>query len=128
MSDIGQIAGTYVGMLLVIGGLAFVACRLGRLVRTRHNTESSLSHLTTLALSPQCSVAVVRTAQEELILGLTAQHVTMLSKTALTPAASPPQHAQRPVSLCKQKSRRILAKPRHLFPHCQYFALPKPPR
>lgn len=128
MSDMGQIAGTYMGMLLVIGGLAFVAYRLGRIVRARHHTESSLSHLTTLTLSPQCSVAVVQTAQEELLLGLTTQHITLLTRTARTPTASHAEGTQQSITLCKCKSRKISLKPRRVFPQCQYLALPKPPR
>jgi len=130
MTEVGQVASTYIGMILVIAGLAFVACRVGRLVRARQHADSILTHHSTLTLTPQCSVAVVRTTQEELILGLTAQQVTLLTRAPLTTLAASSGHPQASVdhSLCRQRIRKTASKPRRVFPQCQFFALPKPPR
>lgn len=127
MNDMGPLVSSSLGIILVMGGLLFVAYRGGQLWRARRPADQILTHLSTLALTQQCSIAVVRTAYEELILGLTAQCVTVLTRTALTPTAA---HSERPqrTSHCKRERRRITAKTRRILPQCQYAVLLKPPR
>lgn len=126
MNDIGHLAGPSLGLILILGGLVFVASRGSRLLRARQPAEQILTLQSTVALTPQCSVAVVRTAQEELILGLTAHNVTILTKTALTPPSARSDRGQVYGTQCRRGSRRITAKTRRLFSGCQYFTVAKP--
>jgi flagellar biogenesis protein FliO len=126
MNDIGQFTNTSIGLLVVIGGFYAVARRIGSWLRARQPAEQLLTRHGTLALTPQCSIAVVRTTQEELVLGLTTHQVNLLTRTPLAPTAVPSPRTQRSVTHCKQKSRRIVNKPRRIFPQCHSFTLPKP--
>jgi flagellar biogenesis protein FliO len=77
--------GTFSLLLAGIVGLAFIARRLLPLLGQRYQPRSSLKHLGTLALTPQCSVALVEAGQETLVLGLTPHHVTLLAKAGQAP-------------------------------------------
>ena len=125
MNDIGQFANASIGILIVMGGLYFAVSRMAGWLRMRQPTEQILTRHSTLVLTPQCSIAVVRTVQEELVLGLTAQHVSLLTKTPLAATAIPSPRTQHSVTLCKLKSRRITGKSRRIFSQCHSFTLSK---
>lgn len=66
---------------------------------------STLQHLGTLALTPPCSLALVRVGHETLVLGLTSQSVTLLTtlgRQAATDADLDPSTAAR---TCRHRIR-----------------------
>ncbi len=65
-----------------LSGLGILARRFLPLFSRRSSDPSSLQHLGTLPLTPQCSVALVRIREETLVLGITAQSVTLLTKSS----------------------------------------------
>jgi flagellar biogenesis protein FliO len=76
--------GQFVGpLVLVLAGMIAVAILARRFLPTLgrpYRAEGSLQRLGLLALTPQCSVALVRAGQDTLVLGLTPQSVTLLTK------------------------------------------------
>ncbi len=80
-----MISGEWISMLLVTGGLilvAVVAHRLLPLLKRNGGPNHPLKHLGSLALTPQCSVALVQIGGETLILGIGAQSVSLLAKAS----------------------------------------------
>ncbi len=67
--------------LALILGLAYAARRFLPLLREKCRSRGILRHHGTLALTSQCSVALVQAGQETLILGLTPNSVTLLGRT-----------------------------------------------
>ncbi len=76
MNEILSISILVAGM----GGLAFAAHRFLPALKQKYRSRGPLKHLGILALTPQCSVALVQTGEETLVLGLTPHAVTLLAK------------------------------------------------
>lgn len=66
-----------IGLLGVIIAVPRFLPRLGQHLQSMGKLQS----LGVLTLTPQCSVAVIRAGRETLVLGLTPQTVTLLTKT-----------------------------------------------
>jgi flagellar biogenesis protein FliO len=81
-------------VLVLVGfiGLAFAVQRFLPRLGRRFQLMGRLQALGVLTLTPQCSVALVRAGGETLVLGLTPQSVTLLTKL---PAASPLESEER---------------------------------
>ncbi|MBI3304281.1 MAG: flagellar biosynthetic protein FliO [Deltaproteobacteria bacterium] len=80
MTEVGQVIGA---LALVLAGMVGVALLIRRFLPqlgSRYRPAGPLQHLGLLALTPQCSVALVRAGQETLVLGLTPHAVTLLTK------------------------------------------------
>lgn len=77
-----RMMGTLSLVLAGIVSLAVIARRFLPLLGQKYQPESPLKHLSTLALTPQCSIALVRAGQETLVLGLTSHSVTLLTKAS----------------------------------------------
>lgn len=78
-----MILGEWMSVSVVLGGmvlLAIIAWRLSPLFGQKGRQAGSLARLGTLALTPQCSIALVRVGQETLVVGLTPQSVSLLAK------------------------------------------------
>ncbi len=72
----------YLSLFIVfILGLAYAARRFLPLLRDKYRSRGILRHHGTLALTSQCSVALVQAGRETLILGLTPNSVTLLGRT-----------------------------------------------
>ena len=67
----------FVALVAVAGCIHLLAPRL----RQRWQTTGHLQTLGLVTLTPQCSVALVRVGRETLVLGVTSQMVTLLTKT-----------------------------------------------
>jgi flagellar biogenesis protein FliO len=67
-------------VLVSLIGLAFGVRRLLPRFSSGLHSRNRLQSLELLALTPQCSVALVRVGQETLVLGMTPQSVTLLTK------------------------------------------------
>ena len=80
MTEIGQMAGALLLVLSSLFGGVFFLRRLAPHIMQRYQTAEALQHLGLLTLTPQCSVALVRARQDILVLGLTPQTVTLLTK------------------------------------------------
>jgi len=79
-------------------GLSSYAALLQRLMpalRRRGNLGNALEHLGSLALTAQSSLALVRLQDETLLLGITPQSITLLTKTS-APAPLPPRELGTP--------------------------------
>ncbi len=76
MNDILSLSFVIAGMV----ALAFVARRYLPLLGKNFRPRGSLKQLGILALTPQCSVALVQAGEETLVLGLTPHNVTLLTK------------------------------------------------
>lgn len=61
-------------------GLAFVVRRYLPLLGKNFRPRGPLKQIGILALTPQCSVALVQVGEETLVLGLTPHNVTLLAK------------------------------------------------
>jgi flagellar biogenesis protein FliO len=69
---------------LLVGGLivaGIIALRVAPMLAQKGRSDRLLKHLGTLALTPQCSVALVRVGRETLVLGVTSQSVSLLART-----------------------------------------------
>lgn len=70
------------GLLLIsLLGVVAIVRRFAPQLGQRFHRAGRLKHLGCLSLTPQCSVALVRIGREILVLGLTPQAVTLLTKT-----------------------------------------------
>ena len=76
MNEMLSLAFVIAGMV----GLAFVARRYLPLLGKKFRPRGPLKQLGVLALTPQCSVALVQAGEETLVLGLTPHNVTLLAK------------------------------------------------
>lgn len=128
MTETGQMASNLVVLLLFLGGLAFAVRRFAPLLKTQPRPGNPLTHISTLALTPQCSVAVVRAGDEDLVLGLTAQNITLLAKAApAVPSQLPCTEASvdvfHPARL--RRLRKLATRPRRHISHCQLPLLSK---
>jgi flagellar biogenesis protein FliO len=81
MTELGRMGGALLLLVAGIVGVALLARRFLPLLGQKYRPEGTLQHLGLLALTPQCSVALVRAGQETLILGLTPHSVTLLTKS-----------------------------------------------
>jgi flagellar biogenesis protein FliO len=80
MAETGLLGQTGVIVLVSLIGLACGVRRFCPQVSQRFRARNHLESLGLLALTPQCSVALVRAGQEMLVLGVTPQAVTLLAK------------------------------------------------
>ncbi len=80
MAATGLLEQTGVIVLVSLIGLACGVRRFCPQVSQRFRARNHLESLGLLALTPQCSVALVRAGQEMLVLGVTPQAVTLLAK------------------------------------------------
>jgi len=74
------------------GGLSGYAALLQRLVpalRRRGNLGNALEHLGSLPLTAQSSLALVRLQDETLLLGITPQSITLLTKVNAVAVSAP---------------------------------------
>ena len=74
------------------GGLSGYAALLQRLLpalRRRGNLGNALEHLGSLPLTAQSSLALVRLQGETLLLGITPQSITLLTKGSAAAAGAP---------------------------------------
>jgi len=81
MIEPGTLVGTLTLVLVVIGGVLMLLRRFLPQVGKRLQFADRLQHQGILALTPQCSVALVRIGQETLVLGVTPHAVTLLTKS-----------------------------------------------
>lgn len=82
ISELGRMIGTLFLLLAGVVGVAILARRFLPLNGQRNPRQGPLQPLGLLALTPQCSVALVQAGQDTLVLGLTPQTVTLLTKVA----------------------------------------------
>jgi flagellar biogenesis protein FliO len=80
MAEVMRTLSIFALLLISAASLWLIARRLLPLCGQSQRPESPLRHLGTLPLTPPCSVALVRAGQETLVLGLTSQSVTLLTK------------------------------------------------
>ena len=128
MTEIGQMTSNLVVILLVIGGVAFAARRFAPFLKTRHRPGNPLQHISTLALTPHCSIALVRAGQDDLLLGLTAQSLTLLTKTSPTSPSRLHYEEEPACSLPSGRVRRSRKRALRLRPytsHCKLSSFPK---
>ena len=82
-------AGTFgsAGLLAAIAQRWLAQCRAAGSLRLRRRSrnEGALVRLSSQALTPHASVHAVRWKGEELLIGCTAQHVTLLSRRPASP-------------------------------------------
>ena len=74
------------------GGLSGYGALLQRLVpalRRRGNLGNALEHLGSLPLTAQSSLALVRLQDETLLLGITPQSITLLTKVSAVAVSAP---------------------------------------
>ena len=104
MAELTPFVGT--GGILIIALLGVVLLtRYGMpIFRKRYQARGELRQLDVLALTPQCSVALVQTNQDMLVLGLTAQTVTLLNRTPRSTIVSLPSHE---TSAPQESGRRL---------------------
>jgi flagellar biogenesis protein FliO len=79
-TEMVRMVGAFSLIVAGIVSLAVIARRFLPLLGQRYQPASPLKHLGTLVLTPQCSVALVQAGQEMIVLGLTPQQVTLLTK------------------------------------------------
>ena len=75
------------------GGLPGYGALLQRLLpalRRRGNLGNALEHLGTMPLTAQASLALVRLQGETLLLGITPQNITLLTKGSAAAVGAPP--------------------------------------
>jgi flagellar biogenesis protein FliO len=101
----GQILG-----LLLLGLLigAYVVPRVLPRLRQRMQAAGRLQMLGHLALSPQCSVALIRVGAETLVLGVTPQSVTLLTKSESDVAVDTQPDAPGQLDLGRTDTERFL--------------------
>ncbi len=100
MFELTSYIGTGSVLALALFGVVFLIRRGLPFVRTRYQTRGELQQLDVLALTPQCSVALVQADQDVLVLGLTAQSVILLTRTPAkaVPQPSSPDARERPTA------------------------------
>jgi flagellar biogenesis protein FliO len=74
-----------------LSGYAALLQRLVPALRRRGNLGNALEHLGTLPLTAQSSLALVRLHGETLLLGITPQHITLLTKGSAAAVGAPVQ-------------------------------------
>ena len=72
-----------------LSGCAVLLQRLMPALRRRGNLGNALEHLGTLPLTAQSSLALVRLHGETLLLGITPQHITLLTKVNAAVVSAP---------------------------------------
>ena len=80
MAELGSMMSALALVVAAVFGVALLVRRLLPVFAQHSRGDRSPKRLGMLALTPQCSVAVVRVGQETLVLGLTAHNVTLLTK------------------------------------------------
>lgn len=80
MAELGSVMSALALVMAAVFGAALLVRRLLPIFAQHSHGEGPLQRLGMLALTPQCSVAVVRVGQETLVLGLTAHSMTLLTK------------------------------------------------
>jgi flagellar biogenesis protein FliO len=81
MSEVGFLGQTVILTLVALVAAAGCVHVLAPRLRRRFQTVGHLQTLGLLTLTPQCSVALVQVGREKLVLGVTSQMVTLLTKT-----------------------------------------------
>jgi flagellar biosynthetic protein FliO len=81
MTELGSMISALALVIAAIFGIALLVRRFLPVFAQRSHGEGPLQRLGMLALTPQCSVALVRVGQETLVLGLTTHSVTLLTKS-----------------------------------------------
>jgi flagellar biogenesis protein FliO len=80
MAEFGSMMSALALVVATVFGVALLVRYFLPVFAQRSGGEGPLQRLGLLALTPQCSVALVRVGQETLVLGLTAHSMTLLTK------------------------------------------------